>query len=165
MALRRRRGVTRIAELVLATSMVVAVVLFVMFFTRPIRSAYLRETSDLRRLAYNVLDNLAEAGVFERVLGSALAGDVGWEGRLRFLVSSSMPPGVLFRMEVYSVSFDTGTGTVAFTRLDRGGVSNAELSVSFKEAESVYYTYVCTRDPDSMRGRVFYFVLVVGYAG
>lgn len=164
MALRRRRGVTRIAELVLATSMVVATILFVMFFTRPIRSVYLRETSDLRRLAYNILDNLAEAGAFERVLSSALVGDTGWEGRLRLLVSSSVPPGVLFRMEVYSAEVDA-SGRVELVRLDRGGVTNMDSGVSLREAESVYYTYVCVRDPDSMRGRVFYIVLVVGYAG
>ena len=160
----KRRGVTRIIELVLAAAMVVATLLFVMSFTRPIRSAYLRETSDLRRLAYNVLDNLAEAGAFERVLELALKGDAGWEGRLRFLVSTSLPPGVLFRMEVYSVSVGAD-GRVELVRLDRGGVANADPNVAFREAESVLYTYVCTHDPDSMRGRMFHFVLVVGYAG
>lgn len=159
----KRKGVTRIIELVLATSMVVATILFVMAFTRPIRSVYLRETSDLRRLAYNVLENFAEAGVFERVLESALGGDAGWEGRLRFLLSTSLPPGVLFRMEVYNVS--VGADEIKFARLDKGGISNADPGVAFKEAESAYYTYVCVRDPDSMRGRVFLFVLVVGYAG
>ena len=160
----RRRGVTRVVELVLATSMVVATVLFVMAFTRPIRSVYLRETSDLRRLAYNVLDNLAEAGAFERVLASALEGDASWEGRLRLLVSASLPPGVLFRMEVYSVAVGADGG-VELSRLDRGGVTNADPDVAFREAESVLYTYVCVHDPDSMRGRVFHFILVVGYAG
>jgi hypothetical protein len=160
----KRKGVTRIIELVLATSMVVATIMFVMAFTRPIRSAYVRETSDLRRLAYNVLDNLAEAGAFERVLEPALKGDAGWEGRLRFLVSTSIPPGVLFRMEIYNVTVGAD-GKIALTRLDRGGVTNADPGIAFKEAESVQYTYVCVHDPDSMRGRVFYLVLVVGYAG
>jgi len=160
----KRSGVTRIVELVLATSMVVATIMFAMAFTRPIRSVYVRETSDLRRLAYNVLDNLAEAGVFERVLKSALEGDAGWEGRLRFLLSTNLPPGVLFRMEVYSVSVGAD-GKVELTRLDKGSVTNAEPSVAFREAESAQYTYVCVHDPDTMRGRLFYFVLVVGYAG
>ena len=160
----KRRGVARIVELVLATSMVVATIMLMMAFTRPIRSVYVRETSDLRRLAYNVLDNFAEAGVFERVLEPALRGEAGWEGRLRFLVSTNLPPGVLFRMEVYSVSVGAD-GKVALTRLDKGGVANAESSIAFREAESVQYTYVCVHDPDTMRGRLFYFVLVVGYAG
>ena len=160
----RRRGVTRVIELVLATSMVVATVVFVMAFTRPMRSAYLRETGDLRRLAYNVLSNLAEAGAFERVLEPALRGEAGWEGRLRFLISASLPPGVLFRAEVYSVAVGAD-GRVRLERLDKGGVANVDPAVAFREAESVHYTYVCVRDPDSMRGRMFYFVLVVGYAG
>jgi len=160
----KRKGVTRIIELVLATSMVVATIMFMVAFTRPIRSVYVREVSDLRRLAYNVLDNLAEAGAFERVLESALRGDAGWEGRLRFLVSTSVPHGVLFRMEVYSVLFSANAGGFELVRLDRGGVTNAGPGIAFREAESVLYTYVCVHDPDSMRGRIFYFVLVVGYA-
>lgn len=160
----RRRGVTRVIELVLATSMVVATVVFVMAFTRPIRSAYLRETGELRWLAYNVLNNLAEAGAFERVLEPALKGEAGWEGRLRFLVSASLPPGVLFRMEVYNVTVSADS-RVELVRLDRGGVANVDPGVAFREAEAAHYTYVCVRDPDSMRGRIFYFVLVVGYAG
>lgn len=161
----KRKGVTRIIELVLAASMVVATIMFVIVFTRPIRSVYMREVSDLRRLAYNVLDNLAEAGAFERVLESALRGDVGWEGRLRFLISTSVPHGILFQMEVYYISFGTGASGFELVRLDKGGVTNADPGIAFAEAESVLYTYVCVRDPDSMRGRVFYFVLVVGYAG
>ncbi|MEM4680123.1 MAG: hypothetical protein QXL98_04185, partial [Thermofilaceae archaeon] len=75
-----RRGQIRLIELVLAVFMVVAVIIMVMNFTRPLRSVYLREVSDLRRLAYNLLGNLADAGAFERVVEGAFSGDSTWEG-------------------------------------------------------------------------------------
>lgn len=161
---RTRSGQVRLVELTIAASMVVAVLLLVMHFTRPLRSVYIRETGDLRRLAHNLLGNLAEAGAFERALSSALKGDGTWEGRMRMLVSSSLPPGVVFRMEIYSVDV-LPNATVRLVRLDRGGVTNVDQTIELLESESVHYTYTCVRDPDSVRGKMLYVVLVIGYAG
>lgn len=165
MALRKRarRGQFRIIELVLAVSMVVTVILLVMHFTRPMRSAYLREVGDLRRLAYNLLNNFAEAGVFERILAAALSGDEGWEGRMRMLVSSSLPPGIVFKMKIYHVKI-YADGKIELQPLDSGAISNVNPETKLMEAESVHYTHVCTRDPDSVRGEILYIVLVIGYA-
>lgn len=159
-----RRGQVRLIELVIAVFMVVAVIVMVMHFTRPLRSVYLREVSDLRRLSYNLLQNLADAGAFDRVVAGAFSGDATWEGRMRMLISSSLPPGVVFYMEVYSIIVDEN-GSVRTQRLDSGGITNMKPGASLAESESIQYTYVCTRDPDTMRGRVLYIVLVVGYAG
>lgn len=158
-----RKGQLRVVELIIAVAMVVTIMLLVMFFARPMRSVYIREVSDLRRLAYNLLNNFAEAGVFERIIDSALRGDAGWEGRMRMLVFSSLPPGIIFRMQVYRVR--VVSGTVQLERLDKGGIANVEAEVELKEGEAVHYTYVCTQDPDRMRGEILYVVLVIGYAG
>ncbi|MEM4640660.1 MAG: hypothetical protein QXT93_12370 [Thermofilum sp.] len=161
---RGRKGQFRIIELIIAVTMVVAVMLLVMFFTRPMRSVYLREVADLRSLAYNLLNNFADAGVFERILNSTQNGEKGWEGRLRMLVSSSLPPGLVFRMEIYDVKINED-GTIELKRIDEGAITNMERDTELVEAESVQYTLVCTRDPDSVRGRILYIVLVIGYAG
>jgi len=159
-----RRGQFRIIELVISITMIISVMLLVMFFTRPMRSIYLREVGDLRRLAYNLLNNLAEAGVFERVFDSARSGDIGWEGRLRMLVAANLPPGLVFRMEIYNVLI-LGDGTVQLKRLDGGMITNMNPGVDLSESEAVHYTLVCTRDPDSVRGEILYILLVIGYAG
>jgi hypothetical protein len=62
----KRKGQIRVIEAVLATFMVVSIILLVMAFTRPLKSVYVRETSDLRRLAYDLLNNMAENNVFEK---------------------------------------------------------------------------------------------------
>lgn len=164
MAVTRSRGQVRLVELVVAVFMVVAFMVLVIFFARPMRSVYLREVSDLRRLAYNLLSDLADSGVFERIVWSAFQSDATWEGRMRMVASASLPAGVLFRMEIYEVRQLAG-GTVGLVRLDRGGITNVEPGVELLESEAAYYTYVCVRDPDEMRGKMLYIVLVIGYAG
>lgn len=154
-----RKGQLRLVELIIAVSMITSIMLLVAFFTRPMRSVYIREVSDLRLLAYNLLNNLAEAGVFERIIGDAVIGDKSWEGRMRMLVSSSLPPGILFEMHVYLVMIPTGE------LQPLGKITNVGPSVKLRESEAVHFTYVCTGDPDRMRGEIIYIVLVIGYAG
>lgn len=158
-----RKGQLRVVELTLAVSMIVMTMLLVAFFTRPMRSVYIREVSDLRLLAYNLLNNLAEAGVFERIVGDAVNGDVSWEGRMRMLVASSLPPGIVFKMQVYRVIISNDG--LQLERLGRGAITNMDSSVELRESEAVHFTYVCTGDPDRIRGEILYIVLVIGYAG
>lgn len=164
MSRRRRKGQFRIVEIVIAVSMVVAIMLLVMYFTRPMRSPYLRETADLRRFAHNLFSQLADAGVFEQIIKDALRGDRSWEGRMRMLVSASLPAGLFFRMEIYEAR-RTPSGAIEFERLDAGGITNLASGKELAESEAVYFTYVCTRDPDWIRGRILYVVMVIGYAG
>lgn len=170
MTRRRRKGQFRIVEIVIAVLMVVAVTLLVMFFTRPMRSPYLRETVDLRRLAHNLLSQLADAGVFELIAAVATADDgaqgdvILLEGRIRMLVSASLPAGIFFRMEIYRVE-RTPTGSINLVQLDRGGITNVAQGIELTESESVYFTYVCVRDPDRVRGEILLIVMVIGYAG
>jgi len=162
----RRRGQVRVVEAVLAAFIVVAVILMVMAFTRPLKSVYIRETTDLRRLAYNLLNDMATAGVYERTVGRALVnpGDRSWVDDLRLLISSSLPPDLVFNMTVYRLDFNLQTGRAVFSYL--GSVANANFSsIRLYESESVTYTYVATGDPDSVRGSVIYIVLTVGFAG
>jgi len=162
----RRGGQTRVIELLLATFMVVAVIVMVMSFTRPLKSVYIRETSDLRRLAYNLLNNMAEAGVFERVVVPAVySGSSGWNDTLNFFIMSSLPPGLVYYMRISRLDFDYTSGTVSVTPL--GHVANPPdfFSKPLYEAESIKYTYVCVGDPDSARATVLYVELVIGYSG
>jgi len=162
----RRRGQVRVVEAVLATFIVVAVILMVMAFTRPLKSVYIRETTDLRRLAYNLLNDMATAGVYERTVGRALVnpGDRSWADDLRLLISSTIPPELVYNMTVYRFGFNLQTGRVEFNYL--GSVANADFSsIRLYESESVTYTYVATGDPDRVRGSVIYIVLTVGFAG
>jgi len=162
-----RRGQVRVIELLLAAFMMTVAIIFVMNFTRPIRSIYIRETSDLRRLTYNLLNELATAGVFEDVIVRGNLSGTNWEDEMRLVLSISLPPEVLFKMEVYELRFSPVTGDITFNRLDNGRITNLENSdeAKFTEAESVSYTYVVVGEPDKVRGTVLYIVLVLGFRG
>jgi hypothetical protein len=165
----RRRGQVRIIEAVLATFMVVAVILLVMSFTRPLKSVYIRETSDLRRLAYDLLSNMAENNVFERTIsgiasGTQQATDECKFYDLGFLATASLPPGLLFKMDIYRVDYDLATGSSRLVWL--GCASNYDWrNARLVESEPVTYTYVCTGDPDKVRGTALLIQVVIGYSG
>lgn len=161
-----KKGQTRVIEVVLATFIVVAVIVMVMSFTRPLKSVYIRETSDLRRLAYNLLNNMAEAGIYERVIGPALlSGSAEWNDTLNFFIMSNLPPGLVYYMSVSKVDFDYSNGAVTFVPL--GYITNPPdfYSKPLYEAESLKFTYVCTSDPDAVRATVLYIEFTIGYSG
>lgn len=173
-----RRGQVRVVEAVLAVFMVVAVILLLMQFTRPLRSVYIRETSDLRRLGYNLLNSMAENNVYEKVLGDLIyeasrrfsaSGKCpeGWEGNrlddLAFFASTVLPQGLLFRMDVYTVHYDLAGGRAVLCPL--GYAANYGVGTNMTEAEPIIYTYVCTGDPDRVRGSALLVHLTIGYSG
>ena len=162
-----RHGQVRIIELLLTAFMMAVTIIFVMNFTRPIKSIYIRETSDLRRLAYNLLNDFATAGVYEDVIVQGNLSGTNWEDEMRLVLSISLPPEILFKMEVYELHFSPITGDITYIRLDNGRITNLENFDQEKliEAESVSYTYVIVGEPDKVRGTVLYIVLVLGFGG
>lgn len=159
-----KKGQVRVIELIIALSMVVSIILLVMFFTRPMRSPYLRETVDLRRLGFNLLNQLADVGAFERLISDALQGDTTWEGRMRMLLSASLPSGIVFHMRIYEVQ-EKEDGSLKPVPIDNGGITNAAPNLKLLESEAIHFTYVCVKEPDRVRGKILYIVLVIGYAG
>lgn len=144
----KRKGQLRIVEAVLAVFIVVAVLLMVMNLTRPLRSPYIRETSDLRRLAYNVLSSMAQSGTFESTLSERIwlvlnsGGKIEllderlWE--LELLLSLSLPPGILYRLDVYLLNTSGGSVKPIYI----GTASNFESGrARLTEAEPTTFTY------------------------
>ncbi|MEM4640330.1 MAG: hypothetical protein QXT93_10680 [Thermofilum sp.] len=147
----RKRGQVRVIEAVLAVFMAVALILMVMGFTRPLRSQYIRETSDLRRLAYNVMSTMSQANTFEATLAERIWAiyDSGgmWQPaverlrELELILSMSLPPGLLYRMDVYLLSASGGAVEAKYL----GFASNYDAdAVWLTEAESITYTYTMT---------------------
>ncbi|MEM0010006.1 MULTISPECIES: hypothetical protein [Thermofilum] len=165
----KRKGQIRVIEAVLATFMVVSIILLVMAFTRPLKSVYVRETSDLRQLAYDLLNNMAENNVFEKTISNLGSENTQQTGEctfynLGFLASASLPPGLLFKIDIYRVDFDLASNSVNLVWI--GCASNYDWkNIKLVESEPVTYTYVCTGDPDSVRGTTLLIQMVIGFSG
>lgn len=154
-------------ELLLAAFIMVVAIVFTMQFARPIKSIYVRETSDLRRLAYNLLNDLATAGVYENIIVKGNLSGSDWENEMKLFLSSSLPPELVFKMRVYELRFNTTSGRIEAIRLDTGKITNIQPGSENKiiEAESVSYTYVITGEPDKVRGTLLVIYLTLGFGG
>jgi len=164
------RGQIRLIELILASLIIATSVSFALYFARPVRSIYIRETSDLRRLAYNLLNDLAMAGVYEEIIVKGNLTGRPWEDEARLFLSTSLPPEIVFYMDVYEVRLEPGG--LRLVKLNKRPITNVksastaeEFMRKVTEAESVTYTYVCVRDPDKTRGVLLAIHLVLGFGG
>lgn len=157
------KGQVRIVELLLATIIVAVAVIFALFFSRPLRSIYVRETSDLRRLAYNLLNDFAMAGVYENVIIRGNLTGRPWTKELKVLLSASLPPEIIYYMEVYEAKIQGNSVELELM----GKISNVPnfWTANIIESESVTYTYVSTGEPDKTRGVVLVIHLVLGFGG
>ncbi len=159
-------GQVRLVEMILSTIVMTLALLMIMNLTAPLRSIYLRETSDLRRLAYNVLNSLSETGMFEDlIMTKRLKGDP-WEDELSLFLSMNLPPNIVFKLDVYEYLV-LRNGTTKWVKLNSKPITNLMRWDESKviEAESITYTYVCLRGADEYRGIFLKFELVLGYGG
>ncbi|RLE74969.1 MAG: hypothetical protein DRJ56_06495 [Thermoprotei archaeon] len=162
----RSRGQARVIEMTLATAVITAALVVAMSLTTPLRPLYLRETSDLRRLAYNLLNDLADARVFEDIVVKGNLTGGNWEDELKLFIAANLPPELVFRVDVYQLRLGED-GSSEWVRLNRRPVSKPEdwATVRLVEAEAVTYSYVVVGAPEEGRGCLLRIDLVLGYGG
>ncbi len=160
------RGQVRLMESVLATAVMTIALIIIMNLTIPLRSIYLRETSDLRRLAYNVLNSLSDTGVFEDIIIGGMIENRTWEDELSLFFSLSLPPNVLFKVDVYEFLI-LENGTTRWVKLNAKPITNLVdwKNIKLVEAEAITYTYVCVLGPDEGKGTFLKIDMVIGYGG
>jgi len=161
-----KRGQARIIEVMLAAIVMTITLVTIMNLTTPLRSIYLRETSDLRRVAYNILNDFGDARVYENIIIKGNLTGRLWEDELILFISVNLPPQVIFNMDVYVLKVHRN-GTLEWVKLNRKPISNVENweEANIVEAESVTYTYVCVAEPDEGRGTFLKIELTLGYGG
>ncbi len=170
-------GQVRLISVMLSLMIIIVAFMSINNVVRPIRSLYLRETSDLRRLAYNILNDMASTGVFEKLILSkqyvreliangepynCSLGEPAWTGELRAFLATAIPPGLVFTVEVGYYKVLPGGG-IEYVPLHCSPISFG--NVSFVEAESVTYTYVSMYPPEETRSTILRIDLTLGYEG
>lgn len=168
---RVRKGQVRLVEAILAVLILLAGMVLASNMTRPVRSIYLRETSDLRRLAYNLLNDFAIAQVYENIVVKGNFTGEDWESQMRLFISANLPPDVAFNLDVYELRMLEDC--IVWMKLNRRPISNVEdfQNSRIVEAESVTYTYVIVGSPpgqveaERARGTLLVLILRLGYGG
>lgn len=157
-------GQIRLIEAMLGVIIIVLTLITIMRLTPPQKTIYLRETSDLRRFAYNLLNTMANARVFEDIVVRGNLSGRDWEDEMKMFLSINMPPQIIFSADFYELRMNE-SGVIRH-KLNRKPVSNTDEYLSkIVEAESVTYTYVCVGEPDRTRGTVLVIILRLGYGG
>lgn len=160
------RGQARVIEMILATLVMTSALLVAMSIAAPLRSIYLRETADLRRLAYNLLNDLADARVLESVVVEGNLTGSNWEDELMLFIAANLPPELVFKVDVYQLRVGAD-GSLEWVKLNRRPISKPEDwdAARVVEAESVSYAYVVVGAPEEGRGCFLRIDLVLGYGG
>ena len=160
------RGQARVIEMILATLVMTSALLVAMSIAAPLRSIYLRETADLRRLAYNLLNDLADARVLESVVVEGNLTGSNWEDELMLFIAANLPPELVFKVDVYQLKVRSD-GSLEWVKLNRRPISKPEDwdAARVVEAESVSYAYVVVGAPEEGRGCFLRIDLVLGYGG
>ena len=161
-----RKGQARIIEIILATIIMTSTLVTIMNLTTPVRSIYLRESSDLRRLAYNILNDFGDARIYENIIMKGNLTGRAWEKEFKLFLSVNLPPQVLFKVDVYVLKV-YNNGTTQWVRMNKEPITNVPdwENARIIEAVSVTYTYVCVAAPDETRGTFLKIELTLGYGG
>jgi len=158
MADRNIAGQVRLIEVLVSLTIIVVAIILVGQITRPPGTPRVRSETKLIKLGYNLLNYLAEKGVFEEIIES---GD-GWEERMKILIQSHLPYGVVFNLTIYNFS-KTFSTEPTLEKLNEYPISNIDDISLAKTVVSIKYSYVCTRT--KINGSIIIFNLQLGYRG
>lgn len=167
------RGQARLVEMIIMVALIAVAYIYMSQSTRPARSLFYRDTSDLRRFAYNMLNDLANSGVYEKlvlnnseVVATISSGEPDcqqeqrWVNLVRAYLVHSLPRGLGFSMRISYYNFTESR----FIPLHCAAIQSSQ-SLDPVESESISYTYVSIYAPDTTRGVILRIDLEVGYGG
>lgn len=169
MANRNIAGQVRLIEVLVSLVIIIVAIVLVGQITRPPGTPVIRNEEKLIKMGYNLLNYLAEKGIFEEIIDSGK----GWEERMKILIESHLPCGVVFNMTIYGINatkIDLSTLDESKleqikpeTKLNSYSISNIKDISLAKKIVTIRYTYVCTRT--EIKGTILIFDLQLGYRG
>jgi len=169
MADRNIAGQVRLIEVLVSLVIIIVAIVLVGQITRPPGTPVIRNEEKLIKIGYNLLNYLAEKGIFEEIIDSGK----GWEERMKILVESHLPCGVVFNMTIYGINatkIDLSTLDESKleqinpdTKLNKYPISNIKDISLAKKIVTIRYAYVCTRT--EINGTILVLDLQLGYRG
>ncbi len=159
MADRDIAGQVRLIEILVSLIIIVIAIILVGQITRPPGTPVIRNEAKLIKMGYNLLNYLAEKGIFEEIIES---GD-GWEERMKILIESHLPHGIVFNLTVYNFSKKFDINDLGLKKMNSIPISNINNIGLAKKVVSIRYSYVCTRT--DLNGTILVFDLQLGYRG
>ena len=141
----KRRGVARILEAVFSAVLIIEAVAIGYMLLKTPNPGTTKSTEELYKFGYSMLSSLcANNGLDRLIFDSNWNIRRGWEGDLKVVMNSLVPPNVVFNISIYNATYDE-EGFIKLVRLNRVPISNVVDEEAFiKAGENILITYIYT---------------------
>jgi len=141
----KRRGIARILEAVFSAILIIEAVAVGYMLLKTPNPGTTKSTGELYKFGYSMLSSLCtNNGLDGLIFDSNWNIRRGWEGDLKVVVNSLIPPNIIFNISIYNATYDE-EGFIKLTRLNRVPISNVvDEEVFIKAGENVLITYIYT---------------------
>jgi len=136
------KGQLRVIEAVLATIIIFTTFASATYLLKSHRTWATRHSEELEKIAYNVMQRLAESGALEATVGDS---HPGWELHLKLLLETVLPPSVYFNLTVLVSRYQLGTATLAAYNGEAITNGNSDSFAKSPEVASSTYIYTCEK--------------------
>jgi len=161
----RRKGVSRILEAIFASIMIISASYVAYFLILPPNISIYSSRQELSRLGYSMLDSLASNYGFDQMLFDE-EGNLrsGWENDFKIVLSTLLPPNIIFNASVYNATIEESTGFVVLQKLNSVPITNVANQDAFiKAGDNVQIVYIYTTyNRKNGDLEVFYIYLTLG---
>lgn len=99
------RGQMRVVEALLASGIIAAAMIAMMNLTRTPDPYSTKSRNELTRYCYDLLMNLAEEEVFDKVIFNSTGVQPRWEGLMKNVLNALLPASILYNMTVYNMTW------------------------------------------------------------
>ena len=142
----KRKGVARILEAVFSAVLIIEAVAIGYMLLKTPNPATTKSTEELYKFGYSMLSSLcANNGLDSLIFDSNWNIRRGWEGDLKVVVNSLVPPNVIFNISVYNATYEEEGGFIKLVKLNHVPISNVvDEEVFIKAGENVLITYIYT---------------------
>jgi len=141
----KREGVARILEAVFSAVLIIEAVAVGYMLLKTPNPGTTKSTEELYKFGYSMLSSLcANNGLDSLIFDSSWNIRRGWEGDLKVVVNSLVPPNVIFNISIYNATYDE-EGFIRLVKLNHIPISNVVDEKAFiKAGENVLITYIYT---------------------
>jgi len=142
----KRKGVARILEAVFSAVLIIEAVAIGYMLLKTPNPGTTKSTEELYKFGYSMLSSLcANNGLDSLIFDSNWNIRRGWEGDLKVVVNSLVPPNVIFNISVYNATYEEEGGFIKLVKLNHVPISNVvDEEVFIKAGENVLITYIYT---------------------
>ena len=144
-------GIVRVTEAILATGTIIAALLIGVNLARQQSPFSTRFALNLENVGYDTLNTFTRENVMDKAMFDTdgnLLSSPQWEQNLKITLQGVLPKNLIYKLEVYNMSYNRSNDTIIPVMLNNIDISNAQSENDFIETGKVAVairTYNCKK--------------------